>query len=631
MKKIYIKEINFLRFISITSVVIYHYFPEIIPKGYLGVDLFFVISGFLISMYIYKEISNKKFRLLSFYNRRIKRIIPATIFLLFAVSIISFAILTKVDLINFSKSLIYSIFFSSNFFFWLDGGYFGPNDKLKPLLHFWSLGVEEQFYIFFPIIFFFLIKFLKNINFLIWFVLVITLLSLFLNIFLINIGGSNPAFFLLPTRVWNFGFGILAMLFFVTKKQNHNNFEIVFYISMILIGFYYHIPYLPVNFIIIFFTFMLLKKNFPKNFFLNSVINNKFFQYIGLISFSLYLWHWPILVFVEYYFVHELNFLIKIYTLTLSIIFSIISYHFIELNFRYKFKIKFLYTILFTSYIFFISFFIFINLKENSSFVKNSPDFIAESSLTNFKCEIYNYKFYKNKRGCVINENSDTNKFSEIAIVGNSHAQMYVPSIKPHLVKNRIQAILLPMTGCLPTLDININEKCMEISNQYFLKYSTDENIKTIIIATTWWHKRIFNGKNFIDDPKHLVLGNSILNLINKLKSKNKKVYLIGPIQVPLYELPQNLSRLLKFNHINEKELLNRLQVNKKIYNSEYQLINSLLSKKLQKYYIQLDKIQCDFKKCYYSNDEGVFFADGSHISKTGAKLFTKSFEIIFE
>ena len=631
MKKIYIKEINFLRFISITSVVIYHYFPKIIPKGYLGVDLFFVISGFLISMLIYREIGDKKFSLLNFYNRRIKRIIPATIFLLFLVSITSFIIFTKVDLINFSESLIYSIFFSSNFFFWLDGGYFGPNDKLKPLLHFWSLGVEEQFYIFFPILFFFLIKVFKNINFLIWFILLTIFLSLSLNIFLINIGGSNPAFFLLPTRVWNFGFGILAMLFFVIKKQNHTNLEIVFYISMILIGFYYNIPHLPENFIIIFFTFMLLKKNFPEKFFLDIIINNKFTQYIGLISFSLYLWHWPTLVFVEYYFVYEVDFSIKIYTLVLSIILSIISYHLVEINFRYKFKIKSLYKLLLISYILFISFFVFINLKKNISYVKNSPDFIAEASLTNFKCEINNYKFYKNKRGCVINKNLDSNKPSEIAIIGNSHAQMYVPSIKPHLVKNKVKAILLPMTGCLPTLDVNINEKCMKISNKYFLDYSSDENIKTVIIATTWWHEKIFNGKNFIDDPNHLVLSNSILNLINKLKLKNKNVFLVGPIQVPLYELPQNLSRLLKFNHINEKQLSNKLQVNRKIYDSDYQLVNSLLSEKLQKNYIQLDKIQCDLNKCYYSNEEGVYFADGSHISKTGAKIFTKPFEIIFE
>ena len=220
MKKNYIKEINFLRFLSITAVVIYHYFPEIIPKGYLGVDLFFVVSGFLISLYLYREIQSENFRLFIFYNRRIKRIIPATIFLLFFVSLISLILFTHVDLLNFSKSLIYSIFFSSNFYFWLDGGYFGPNDRLKPLLHFWSLGVEEQFYIFFPVLFYLIIKNLKSKNSIFWLVFVVSILSLFLNIFLINLGGFNPAFFLLPTRVWNFGFGVLAMLLFVSQKKN---------------------------------------------------------------------------------------------------------------------------------------------------------------------------------------------------------------------------------------------------------------------------------------------------------------------------------------------------------------------------------------------------------------------------
>jgi peptidoglycan/LPS O-acetylase OafA/YrhL len=137
------------------------YFPEIIPNGYLGVDLFFVISGFLISLYLYKEIDDKKFSLINFYNRRIKRIIPATIFLLYFVTCAVLLLFTKIHLTNFSESLIHSIFFTSNFYFWLDGGYFGASDKIKPLLHFWSLSVEEQFYLFFPIFFYLILKFFK--------------------------------------------------------------------------------------------------------------------------------------------------------------------------------------------------------------------------------------------------------------------------------------------------------------------------------------------------------------------------------------------------------------------------------------------------------------------------------------
>jgi len=629
LKKNYIKEINFLRFFSITSVIIYHYFPKIIPKGYLGVDLFFVISGFLISLYLYREIPTKNFRLSIFYNRRIKRIIPATIFLLFFVSLIAFILFTNFDLIKFSKSLIYSIFFSSNFFFWLDGGYFGPNDKLKPLLHFWSLGVEEQFYIFFPALFYFIIKYLKSKTLIFYLILILTILSLFFNIFLINLGGSNPAFFLLPTRIWNFGFGILAMLIFVSQKKKHNNLEIFFYISFLTLGFFYKIPHLPENFLIIFFSFMILKKQFPKRFSLDFIIHNKIIQYIGLISFSLYLWHWPLLVFVEYYFVYELDLSKRVLTLLITCIFSVISYHFVEINYRYKFNIKSLYKLIAISYVFFISFSLFINLNNNN-YKKNSPDFIADAALTNFKCEILNYDFYKHKRACIINKDQKIKNY-EIALIGNSHAQMYVPSIKPHLVKNKKKAILLPMTGCLPTLEINISKECIYKSNQYFLDYSKDQNIKTVIIATTWWHKKLYNGKKFINDPKHELLSESLLDLINKLKENNKKVFLISPIQVPLYELPQMLSRLLKFKHINDKELLDKLQVDRRDFDQEYEFVNSFFTQKLKNNYIKLDQLQCDNYKCYYSDANGVFFADGSHISKYGAKFFTKPFQIIFE
>ncbi len=630
MKIGYIKEINFLRFLSIISVVLYHYFPKILPKGYLGVDLFFVISGFIISLYIFRETQNKKFKFLNFYNRRVKRIIPATIFLLIAVTLISLVLFTKVDLINYSKSLIYSIFFSSNFYFWTDGGYFGPNDELKPLLHFWSLGVEEQFYILFPIFFYFIIKYYKKIDFLILVIFILTLISLVLNIFLINLGGSNPAFFLLPTRIWNFSTGVLAMLFFIKKNDEHTNFEIIFLISMIIIGFFYQIPNLPVNFIIIISSFLLLKKSFPKKFIFDFLLHNRIVQYLGLISFSLYLWHWPILVFIEYYFVNDLNIIYRLLGLFITIIISIISYHYIELYYRFKIKNKSLYILIISIYLFFISFYLILNTNKKINYKVNSPNFIAEASLTNYKCEISNYKFYKNKRGCLINNLKKKDKY-EIAIVGNSHAQMYVPSIKPHLKKKEIQAILLPMTGCLPTLEVNINKNCMEVSKNYFLDYSNDKNIKTIIIATTWWHKKLYNGTKFIDDLNHEILAKSLLNLINKLQQKNKKVFLVGPIQVPLYELPQDLSRLLKFKHINENELLDKLEIKREIFDIEYETVNYILNQKLKKNYIQLHETQCDSEKCYYSNEQGVFFADGSHISRNGSKLFIKPFEIIFE
>jgi peptidoglycan/LPS O-acetylase OafA/YrhL len=630
LKKYYIKEINFLRFLSITAVVSYHYFPEIIPNGYLGVDLFFVISGFLISLYLYKEIDDKKFSLINFYNRRIKRIIPATIFLLYFVTSAVLLLFTKIHLTNFSESLIHSIFFTSNFYFWLDGGYFGASDKIKPLLHFWSLSVEEQFYLFFPIFFYLILKFFKSLRIIFFIIFIFSILSFLLNIFLLNLQASNPAFFLLPTRIWNFGLGVLAMLLFISKNKTHSNFEIFILTFLLIVSFFFKAPHLPQNFLVIFISFLILRKKFPIFFFLDFVFHNKIIQYIGLISFSLYLWHWPLLVLVEYYYVYELNIFKRIFTLLFAILASILSYHLVEINFRNKFKTQYLYILISISYIFFIIFFLFVNSGHRNIYEKNSPNFIANSALTNYKCEISNYIFYKSKRACLINNKQDIEKY-EIAILGNSHAQMYVPSIEPHLVKYKKKAILLPMTGCLPTIDVNINKSCLEKSNTYFLDYSLDPNIKTVIIATTWSHKKIYNGKKYINDPNHEILSKSILNLINILKENDKQVFLVSPLQIPTYDLPLELSRLLKFNHISDKELLNELEVDRNVYDNEYKFVNSFFLEKLKKNYLQINKLQCDNQKCYYSNNEGIFFADESHISKFGAKYFSKLFEIVFE
>ena len=504
------------------------------------------------------------------------------------------------------------------------------------MLHFWSLGIEEQFYILFPIIFIFFIKLFKNNNFLFFIVFLITLLSLILNIMLINIGGSNPAFFLLPTRIWNLGFGVLAMLIFVNKKEVHTNLEAIFFIVLILLGFFYKIPDLPINFLVIFSCFMLLRKKLPKNFIFKKFVENKHFNYLGLISFSLYLWHWPILVFFKYYFVYEVTIWIKMLSLFIMFALSVFSYHLIELTFRYKFDFKKLIIGISLIYLFFICIFLFNNnLKKNVKYKINSPNFIANASLSNFRCEPKNFFLYKKIRGCIINKygKNDYN----FALVGNSHAQMYAPSILPFLKEDSKKGILIPMTGCLPTLTININEECFKKSKKYFKKYAEDSKIKNILIGTTWWHEKVFDGQRFVNDKEHILLARSLLELIAKLEKLGKNVYLVGPIQVPLYELPQELSRLLKFNHINKNQLINKLKVNKTVYEKNYGKINKLLLSELGSNFIDLSKAQCDNKYCYYGDNEGIFLPTVATLltmqqiySQKILELYLNRFEIFF-
>jgi peptidoglycan/LPS O-acetylase OafA/YrhL len=158
-------DIDVLRAISVISVIVFHLDKSFFPLGYLGVDIFFVISGYLITKIIIRDLNNKQFSFRNFYLRRIRRILPALLIVLFTTLLVAFSILLTSDFKVFTESLLASLGFFPNIYFWITGGYFGSNDELKPLLHLWSLGVEEQFYLFFPIVFLFIFKnFLETYN-----------------------------------------------------------------------------------------------------------------------------------------------------------------------------------------------------------------------------------------------------------------------------------------------------------------------------------------------------------------------------------------------------------------------------------------------------------------------------------
>ncbi|MDC0455023.1 acyltransferase, partial [Candidatus Pelagibacter sp.] len=235
----YRPEIDSLRAIAVLGVIIYHaklyiFGYQFFTGGYLGVDIFFVISGYLIFSLIYKELQiYNKLDFKNFYERRARRILPALIFVILVSFIFSWKLILPTSFIDYSKSVIYSLVFSSNFYFFFSGQLYGAESGLlKPLLHTWSLSVEEQFYIIFPL---FTLLFFKYLNKYIFYLFIfISILSFALSQFL-SIHNPSLNFYFLTSRIWEVLCGAMLVFFENKNKKTFSNLISNFFVFIGLV------------------------------------------------------------------------------------------------------------------------------------------------------------------------------------------------------------------------------------------------------------------------------------------------------------------------------------------------------------------------------------------------------------
>ena len=393
-------DIDTLRGISVISVIIFHINNSFFPYGYLGVDLFFVISGYVISKSIASSFKNRNFSFYKFYLKRIKRILPALLLVLL-ISLISAAIiLLSADLKRFSESLIASLGFVSNFYFWLTGGYFSTNDQLKPILHLWSLSVEEQFYLFFPIFLFFLYRFFNQLKYYLIGIILVSIISFSLNLYFIS--HSDTVFFLFPARIWQFGIGASLALSPKLKIKNLwvDTIYLILAAFLIIYNFLNTVEFLPdATLMCIGLGLILFKKINEKNFLYN-FFKIKPLIFTGLISYSLYLWHWPIISFLKYIYIEGIPYYIIFLSLVLIFILSILSWQFIEQPFLYKYSnstsIKFIvisFSLLLVTSVAIISF------NNIPSRYEKFPNILAKSIKSSYDCPPIKYRKFKDTYG----------------------------------------------------------------------------------------------------------------------------------------------------------------------------------------------------------------------------------------
>ena len=677
--KVYLPFIDGLRALAVLPVVFFHANFKLFEGGFVGVDVFFVISGFLITRLIIVDIENNRFSLSNFYFRRARRILPILFFIIF-ISIFFAIALMNSDQLRLYVNQIYSvIFFISNFFFWQNTGYFDPSTEIQPLLHTWSLAVEEQFYIFFPLFLMIVYKFFRKKIF--FFIILISLISLILsqiggNFKLSNISFSYPFFnlpfeffwqagsanFYLPFgRAWELLMGSLIAFSLkkkiIRKKKYSNLLSLTGFILILFSIFFYsqRLQYPSIYTLLPCIGTALLIIYTNEKTFLFKILTLKPVVQLGLISYSFYLWHQPIFSFSRIYFGIDLPIFNSLILIVFSLILSIFSWKYIEQPFRQKKKInnKFFLISLFTFVL--VMFVITFAIKDNK--IKSlQPEIPINLKKTikmspSNKCIDIEYAHLENNQNwfCVLGK-KDTKKDISFAVIGDSHAQSLIPLFNSIANQKEIKGILTGFSGCPGLIGVQSIRSDMQIKNckllaEKFYNFIKNNGIKKIFLVNRWTYYTDgeYSGNQFqhVTD-KNIFFSNkqtSKKSLINGLENTLKKYNNLGTDVIFVHQTPQqifdpyiiysnsydeknkkiNLEKLRSFSVAHDKSLDLQKFVRMNVDSLKIIYSNFIT--------IDLDDFFCEDNKCLVGNEKASYYADENHLSIQGAKFLIDKFE----
>ncbi|MGD8173287.1 acyltransferase family protein [Vibrio sp. TRT 21S02] len=578
-------DINGLRAIAVIAVVLFHFEPSWIPGGFAGVDVFFVISGFLMTGIIFRGLQNNDFSIAKFYVARANRIIPALATLCLFLLIFGWFYLTPGDYEVLGKHIASSVSFLSNVVYWKEAGYFASSSHEKWLLHTWSLSVEWQFYIIYPIVLVLLSK-LISLNNIKRLLVIGSVISYGLSVYATH-RWPDPSYFLLPTRAWEMMLGGVVFLYPITNLQDQKKRWMEWAGLMLILLSYAlvssDIPW-PGHFaaIPVLGAFLILAANRQ-----NSLItNNIVFQKLGKWSYSIYLWHWPIVV-AGYYFGIE-NW--WVYGLPLSTFCGYLSFKFIESikfpsfsQWRSLFSVK---PVWMAAFIFALSLPIFLtqglNIKQR--YAANTPEaqLIDKYQRSNYATDF----FYQEMRhecnffdgvhvkpeGISSSCTQSSDKQVGLFVWGDSHSQALAHGFREEFNGNNFYQVA--SSGCQPSLESDNRtmgeaKLACDRSNKKAHEAVIQLNPKVILFAQRNEHDK-----------------NDYLEIIRQLRQEGvtSKFVLVGPVPQWQPSLPRTIAKRhmdlneTKFNDIGfEKDLLRVDDYLEKQYkNSELDYISIL-------------------------------------------------------
>lgn len=627
----YRPEIDGLRAIAVVPVILFHAGFSVFSGGFVGVDIFFVISGYLITTIIYSELMDGSFSLVSFYERRARRILPALFFMLFACLPFAWLWLAPSDMRLFAQSLASISVFSSNIFFWQTSGYFGPAADMAPLLHTWSLSVEEQYYLFFPFFLIVLWRFSRRamLGVLVFF----TLASLMLADWLVK-DSPSPVFYLLPTRGWELMIGAIAALllrshhkpapFLIAQLGSLAGFlmvciSIFFYDKSIPTpSFYTLVPTVGALFLILFAS---------GNTLVGRLLAHKAFVGIGLMSYSAYLWHQPILSFARHRLVDDLGFGILAVLLCLTFLMAYLSWRYVEAPFRRStgwtragiFKFSGLGSLLF------ISLGVAGSVTHGFAQQRSSDGQIAlmktaVPSPLRDRCHTGGVNYRKVHEACEYRSGT-----LGWAIFGDSHTVEIAYALSAELAKAGKSLKHYSFSGCVPMFGREKKQPCTKWTKEALNYIAARHDIDTVVIS--YRINAALFGEHEGKYPRQVdAVANmerekrwrSYVDAANYLAESGKKVILV--LQSP--ELPTPIDRLI-FHSADSNGLI--LGASRSWWDARNAFVMARLgdfSEAIR--VIDTTELFCNKSYCMAARDHVAYYFDDDHLSLSGAALVAK-------
>ena len=637
MKLTYRPEIDGLRAIAVGAVILYHAQITILgyqpfKGGFIGVDIFFVISGYLITSIILKElVTTGSFSFKHFYERRVRRILPALLVVMLVSLPFAWMYLLPSSFVDFSKSILYSLGFSSNLYFHFTGQQYGAESGLlKPFLHTWSLSVEEQFYIIFPIVLLISFKYFKK------YLIHILILGFIISIGLAEWFSRNYpsiSFYFLHTRMWELLAGSILAYFEITKghRSKRKSLNLILpFIGIILIGlsilffndeifhpsFYTLSPIIGVCLIIWYSN---------KDGIVTKILSTKLFVGIGLISYSLYLWHYPIFAFnnIASFTDNNSDILKKLFIVIILLFSSVLSYFLVEKPFRNKnIDNKKILKIIFMIVGILIVFNSFTLIKDgkinefNTSNEKSisSPLYKADCKFSTSKIDFFNDNLFKKK---FFRCKEKYNKF--ILIVGDSHSVDLYNSISKFSKDNEF-IVGLNKVACQPS-EKNLTD-CHYRNALQFIK-DFKKNIKFIFFnhkgsyfLTNTGSEKDLRSSEFRKLPLNYTQINNTINYLIEVKKLTTNLIFIGPHIEPNITYNYKFFKKLKNKSnydLDDKSNYDLIKVD--------QELKKILNLNQMNYISKIDILNYEFEKDLIV-DGNLTFSDADHWSEFGESYF---------